>query len=109
MAVQLWRSLPAVGELTVTWAIEAVGESDPPEQRFRHYGGTLYYSSGEEQKQILLHVLVDNLPKIDQEYRVRITNVLTEGKFCCFFLMALWSIGTGTIITADPIITIFFA
>ena len=77
--MQLWRSLPALGELTVTWQLQAVFGSDPPEDRFRHYAGTLYYDQGEEQKQILLNVLVDNQPKIDQEYRVVITDIVTEG------------------------------
>ena len=36
---------------------------------------------GEQSIEVLLHVMVDNEPKIDQEYTVELVNVRTEGTF----------------------------
>ena len=42
LTLTVLRSAPAVGRVTVDWAIEAIN-SQPPGVRFRHYNGTLYF------------------------------------------------------------------
>ena len=42
LTLTILRSAPAVGRVTVDWAIEAIN-SQPPAVRFRHYNGTLYF------------------------------------------------------------------
>ena len=46
MVLEVVRTSPALGRVTIDWMIEAV-ESQPPATRFRSYSGKLYFDEVE--------------------------------------------------------------
>ncbi|ELU13347.1 hypothetical protein CAPTEDRAFT_91039, partial [Capitella teleta] len=78
LVLQVIRSSPGLGTVSVDWSVQAVN-SDPPERRFRIHSGTLFFQEGELERIIQLHVLVDNEPKINQEYQVILFDVQSDG------------------------------
>ena len=78
MEVTIERTRPAYGRVTTHWEISTMN-SEPAAFRFSVTSGILVFESGELSKTIMIEVLRDNQPKVNQEYTIRLLNLVTEG------------------------------
>ncbi|CAH1797156.1 unnamed protein product [Owenia fusiformis] len=79
LEVNIARSEPGLGNVTVDWVIEALGTSLPSFQRFTTWNGTLKFPQGDLDNSLTLEILVDDIPKINQEYNIILREPQTEG------------------------------
>ena len=70
--------MPAFGRVTADWQISTMN-SEPPAFRFSLTSGILVFEQGELSKTIMVEVLRDDQPKVNQEYNLRLLNLATDG------------------------------
>ncbi|XP_048257204.1 adhesion G-protein coupled receptor V1-like isoform X2 [Haliotis rufescens] len=72
------RTSPAYGTVVVSWTIDGINGL-LPQNGFRQPSGTLTFAPGELFKVISLTVLTDDTPEVNEEYRLRLYNPITQG------------------------------
>ncbi|KAL8615958.1 hypothetical protein ACOMHN_034634 [Nucella lapillus] len=77
-AVEVQRSKSTRGTVKVRWVIEGLNGLQP-HLGFRVFTGALTFLPGEGKKTITLVVLSDNTPEINEEYRLKLQDITTEG------------------------------
>ena len=72
------RTQPALGRVQSDWQISTMN-SKAAAFRFSVTSGTLIFESGVLSQKIMIEVLRDNQPKVNQEYTLKLLNLATEG------------------------------
>ncbi|XP_038076858.1 adhesion G-protein coupled receptor V1-like isoform X2 [Patiria miniata] len=76
--VTVERSSPGLGQVTVDWTISGVN-GQVPTQSFQQTNGSLAFAPGQLLEAILLSVLSDDTPEVNEEFQVTLSNVQTMG------------------------------
>ncbi|XP_064619585.1 adhesion G-protein coupled receptor V1-like [Lineus longissimus] len=76
MAVK--RTSPAIGNVTVEWAIQGVKENNP-QKGFQQHEGTLSFPQSVTTQMVSLQVNKDTDPEVNEEYRIVLHNITTDG------------------------------
>ncbi|XP_052793587.1 adhesion G-protein coupled receptor V1-like [Mya arenaria] len=78
ISVDVVRSPSQFGTVNVDWSIQGLNGLDPA-GGFQTYEGTLQFLPGVERKTIVLDVLTDNIPEVNEEYELHLVNIRTTG------------------------------
>ncbi|XP_053406315.1 adhesion G-protein coupled receptor V1-like [Mercenaria mercenaria] len=78
VSVDVLRSPSQFGTVTVNWEIQGLGGLNPS-QSFQVYEGSLEFLPGENRKTVVLDVLRDNIPELNEEYQLFLTTIRTTG------------------------------
>ena len=78
LEVTVERTQPALGRIQTDWQI-STKNSEPAAFRFSDISGMLIFEPGVLNQKIMIGVLRDNQPKVNQEYTLSLLNLVTEG------------------------------
>ncbi|XP_014662998.1 PREDICTED: G-protein coupled receptor 98-like isoform X2 [Priapulus caudatus] len=78
MKVNITRTLPALGNVTVYWLIEGLSGVHPA-STFKQHQGHAWFQKGATWKEVTLEVLRDDTPEEKEEYELLLFNATTEG------------------------------
>ncbi|VDI35962.1 G-protein coupled receptor 98 [Mytilus galloprovincialis] len=78
ITLAITRARSSFGTVLVEWRIHGLNGVDPV-TGFSHINGTLVFLPGDTSKDVILSILDDNTPEVNEEYQVLLSNIRTVG------------------------------
>ncbi|CAG2257626.1 ADGRV1 [Mytilus edulis] len=78
ITLTITRARSSFGTVMVEWRIHGLNGVDPV-TGFSHINGTLVFLPGDTSKDVILSILDDNTPEVNEEYQVLLSNIRTVG------------------------------